>query len=129
MMAELTDYLENGLLDHFLNTSAYTPTACYLALHTTVCSDSTPGTEVAGNGYARQLCVFNAASGGSAGNAAQEEFAASGGNFGTVVATSLYNALTVGNQLVFDNDFADTAVNDGQTLRFAATTGIIISLD
>ena len=129
-MTELTDYLCNGLLDHFLNTSAYTQTDAHLALHTTVNSDSTPGTEESGTGYARQLTAFNAASGEAAGNVSQEEFTAGAADWGAnEVSTALWDATSGGNQMCYDNDFTDTPVGNGQTLRFAATTGIIISLD
>jgi hypothetical protein len=128
-MTEFTDYLENKVLDHVFRNIAYTaPTNVYLALYTTNCTDAARGTEVSAGGYARQLCAFNAASAGSIGNTAQESFTASGANYGTVVCTGLEDALTVGNQLAFDTDFVDTAVNDGDTLQFAATTGITVTL-
>lgn len=119
-MSEFTDYLENKILDHVFKNTAYTaPTTIYLALYTTVCSDSARGTEVSGSGYARQAVAFGTASGGTISNTAVEQFTASGGNFGTVVAVGLEDAATAGNQLCYDNDFTDTAVNDGQTLEFA----------
>lgn len=116
-MAEFTDFLENELLDHVFAASAYTsPTSILLALFTTTNSDSTPGTEVTGGGYARQTTAFGTASGGTISNTAIEAFTASGANYGTVVSTALYDQGT--NQLCFDNDFSDTAVNDGDTLQF-----------
>ena len=128
-MTEFTDYLELKLLDHAFRNTAYTPPAnVYLALYTTVCTDAARGTEVSTGGYARQLCAFNAAASGQITNAAQEQFIASGANYGTVVCTGIEDALTVGNQMTFDPDFADTPVNDGDTLQFAATTGVVITL-
>lgn len=128
-MTEFTDYLELKILDHvFRNTSYTPPTNVYASLFTTTCSDAARGTEVSTGGYARQLCAFNAAASGQITNTAQEQFTASGANFGTVVCLGLEDALTVGNQLAFDNDLPDTAVNDGDTLQFAATTGIVVTL-
>jgi hypothetical protein len=120
-MAEFTDFLENKILDHVFRNTTYTPAATvHLALFTTVCSDSARGTEVTGSGYARQPTAFGAAAGGAISNTAIEAFTASGGNFGTVVCTGIEDAVSAGNQLCFDNDFVDTAVNDGDTLQFAA---------
>lgn len=120
-MAEFSDYLENEILDHVFRNAAYTPVATvYLSLHTTVSSDSAAGTEVSGSGYARQSITFNAASGGVIDNSNVVSFTASGGNFGTVVGVAIFDALTVGNMLAFDNDMADVAVNDGDTLQFPA---------
>jgi hypothetical protein len=36
-----------------------------------------------------------------------------------VVCTGIEDASSVGNQLCFDNDYIDTAVNNGDTLQFA----------
>lgn len=129
-MTEFTDFLENKVLDHVFRNTTYTPaTTIHLALYTTNCSDSARGTEVSTGGYARQATAFNAASGGSIGNTSIEAFTASGANYGTVVCTGLEDALTTGNQLAYDTGFTDTAVNDGDTLQFAATTGIVVTLD
>lgn len=62
-MGSITDLLEDALLDHILENTAYTPVATlYMSLHT-----SSPGetgsvaAEVAGNGYARTAIAFSAA--------------------------------------------------------------------
>lgn len=119
-MSKLTDYLEDALLDHFLNNTAYTQTTVHLSLHTSTNSDSAAGTEVSGNNYSRQNTAFDAASGGSSSNTDAETFTASGGSWGTVVSVALYDASSGGNQLVYDNDFNDTAVDNGSTLTFDA---------
>ncbi len=119
-MAEFTDYLEVALLDHVFRNTSYTPAVTiYLSLHTATNSDSTPGTEVSTGGYARQATAFGAAAAGMISNSAIESFTATGANYGTVVSTALADASTAGNQLCFDNDFTDTAINDGNTLEFA----------
>lgn len=128
-MAEFTDFLENALLNHVFANAAYTaPTAIFLALHTTTNSDTTPGTEVSTGGYARQSTAFGTATAGTISNSAIESFTATGANYGTVVSTSLYSLVTGGNMLCFDNDFVDTAVNDGDTLQFGIGD-IDVSLD
>lgn len=121
-MAEFTDYLEDRILNHIFRATASTaPATVYLALHTAVNSDTTPGTAVTLGGYARQAITFSAPSpAGAITNSADVQFTASGAAYGTVVSTSIYDALTTGNQLCFDNDFTDTAVADGETLKFVA---------
>ena len=50
----LTDYAENKLVDAVFRGQALgAPATFYVALFTTACSDSAPGTEVSGGSYAR----------------------------------------------------------------------------
>ena len=119
-MSEMSDFLENALLDHALGTSALSaPTNVYLALFTSDPTDDGSGTEVSGNGYARQLMVMGSASGGIASNTAAESFTASGGNFGVVTHAAIFDALTAGNLLFHTPLDASETVNDGGTLTFA----------
>ena len=55
------------------------PSNVYVALFTTDPTDAGSGTEVSGNGYARQSATFSSASGGSTSNSSAIEFTASGG--------------------------------------------------
>lgn len=53
-MANATNTLETNILTHLLRTSSWTkPSALYLALFTSACSDTALGTEVSGGSYAR----------------------------------------------------------------------------
>lgn len=56
MADNMSDYLENALLDMVLNNASWTAlTSVYVALYTTAPTDSTAGTEVTNaNGYQRQ---------------------------------------------------------------------------
>ena len=64
-MAELSDYLEDKLLDHVLRGTSYTsPTTVYVGLYTTDPGDDNSGTEVSGGSYARQVLSVTTASGG-----------------------------------------------------------------
>lgn len=120
-MAALSDYAENELLDHLLGTGAFTaPSAVYLALFTAAPSDSGGGTEVSGNGYARQEVAFDAAASGSAASSAVEVFTASGGNWGTITHFGIFDAVTSGNLLVHGALTASRVINDGDELRIAA---------
>jgi hypothetical protein len=62
-MGSITNLLEDALLDHILENSAYTPGATlYMSLHTVdPGEDAQVGNEVAGNGYARTVIAFSAA--------------------------------------------------------------------
>lgn len=117
-MSSFSDYLEDELLDHVFRNAAFTsPSAVYLALFTVAPTDAGGGTEVSGNGYARQAITFGASSGGAIANTAAVEFTASGGNFGDVVAVGVFDALTTGNMLAWDG-ITTATINDGDTLSF-----------
>lgn len=119
-----SNYLEDALLDHSLGTTAYTaPSAVYLALFTSDPADDASGTELSGNGYARESVSFNASSSGSAtGPTSATEFSASGGDFGTVTHFALFDALTGGNMLFYGSLTSSKTITDGDTLRFAVSS-------
>jgi hypothetical protein len=120
-MSAKSDYLELKVLDHFLGTaSTSAPSAVYLALHTADPTDAGTGTEVSGNGYARQAITFAAASSGSSASSSAEEFTASGGAFGTVTHFGIWDASTSGNLLYHGALTASKTIADGDTLRFAS---------
>jgi hypothetical protein len=118
-MSSFTDYLENAVLNYvFRNTGTPTSTSVYLGLFTVAPTDAGGGTEVSGAGYARQVTVFDAAASGAITNTAAESFTASGGSFGTVVAVGIFDAVTAGNLIAWD-DITSAVVGDGTTLNFA----------
>lgn len=121
-MSALSDYAEKLLLDWLMTTgSATRPTAWYVALYTAAPSDSGGGTEVSGNGYARQSVTFNAAStpAGTTDNSGAVTFTASGGNWGTITHIGIFDALTTGNLLWHGSMTASKIIADGDTLEFA----------
>lgn len=119
MPGNLSNYLENKLLDHFLATTTYTkPTNVYVGLYTVAPTDSTAGTEVVGGSYARQLATFTAASAGATSNSANLDF--TGMPACTVVAIGISDALTTGNLLVWGTLTANKTLDAGDTLRIAA---------
>lgn len=115
-MTTMTDYLENALISHVLRNSAYTsPSAVYLGLLSTVPTDSTAGTELSGNGYARQSLTFAAPSAGTTSTSAAVTFTASGGDWSRAFAVGIYDASTSGN-LLFYKTIAGKVVKNGETL-------------
>ena len=131
MAGNLSDYLENKLLDHFLGTTAYTmPTTVYVGLYTVAPSDTgtgtTGGTQVTGGSYARQTAVFSAAASGTTSNTANIDFA--GMPAATTVAIGVFDALTSGNLLLWGTLTANKTTDAGDTLRIA-TGDLDISID
>ena len=119
-MSSFSNYLVNKLLDHVFNGVAYTPpSAVYLALYTVAPTDAGGGTEVSGAGYARLEVDFTAAASQAIENSADLTFTASGGNFGEVVAVGIFDALTGGNLLSWD-EITPATINDTDDLNFPA---------
>jgi hypothetical protein len=118
MAGNLSDYLENKLLDHFLSTTSYTmPADVYVALYTVAPNDAGGGTEVTGGSYARQTATFDAASSGATQNSANIDFTNMPSC--TVVAIGVHDALTSGNLLVHGTLTANKTLDAGDTLRIA----------
>jgi len=121
-MAALSDHAEALLLDWLMtNGSATRPTAWYVALYTVAPSDSGGGTEVSGNGYAREAVTFAAATspGGTTSNTNAVSFTASGGNWGSITHIGIHDAVSGGNLLWHGAMTASKTVNDGDTLEFS----------
>lgn len=119
-MSSFTNYLENAVLNHvFLNTPLTSPSGVYLGLFTVAPTDAGGGTEVAGNGYAREAVTYGAPSGGTIANTTTASFTASGGAFGDIVAIGVFDAATGGNMLYWDT-ITPATVNDTDTLNFEA---------
>ena len=127
MAGNLTNYLENKLLDHFLGTTAYTmPNPVYVGLFTVAPGDAGGGTEVTGGSYARQTAAFTAASSGATSNSANIDF--TGMPAATTVAIALFDASTSGNMLVHGTLTTNKQTDAGDTLRIA-TGDLDISID
>lgn len=99
-MAEISNYLENALINVTLRATSYTaPTTVYVALYTTDPTDADTGTEVTGGSYARTAVTFAAPSNGVSLNSADVTFPTATASFGTVTHIGLRDALTAGNLL------------------------------
>jgi hypothetical protein len=127
MAGNLTNYLENKLIDHFLGTTSYTmPADVYVALFTVAPSDAAGGTEVTGGSYARQIATFTAASSGATSNDSNIDF--TGMPAATTVAIGIFDALTTGNMLLYGTLTTNKTTDAGDTLRIA-TGDLDISID
>jgi len=126
----ISDYLANALLDFVFRNQTYTSPSTYVALTTSTVSDSDTGSTISeplGNGYSRVLVnpsggsspAWGTVSNGTIENVDNIDVGpASGGSWGTIVATALVDASSGGNVLFYDNNVADQEVGDGDTYRF-----------
>lgn len=119
-MAEMSNYLEDALINATLRNTAYTsPTTVYLALYTTDPTDADTGTEVSGNGYARQSITFGAPSNGVSSNTAAIEFPQATGSWGTVAYIGIRDASSAGNLLYHTALDASKTIATGDVFRVA----------
>lgn len=119
-MAEMSNYLENALINATLRNTSYTsPATVYLGLYTSDPTDADTGTEVSGNGYVRQAITFGAPSNGVSTNSAAIEFPQATGSWGTVAYVGIRDASTSGNLLFHSPLDASKAIATGDVFRIA----------
>ena len=119
-MAELSNYLENALINVTLRATSYTaPTTVYLALYTSDPTDADTGSEVSGTSYARQSITFGAPSNGVSTNSAAIEFPQATGSWGTVGWIGIMDALTTGNLLYHTPLDASKTIASGDIFKIA----------
>lgn len=119
-MAEMSNYLENALVNATLRNTAYTsPSTVYLALYTSDPTDADSGTECSGTSYARQSITFGAPSNGVTTNSAAIEFPQAGGAWGTISHIGIRDASTSGNLLYHTPLDASKTIATGDVFRVA----------
>jgi len=119
-MAEMSNYLENALVNATLRNTSYTsPATVYVALYTTDPTDADTGTEVSGNGYARQSVTFSSPSNGATSNSGAVEFPQATGSWGTVAYIGLRDASSGGNLLYHTALDASKTIATGDVFRIA----------
>ena len=104
----MSDYLEDLIRGWFKGSAfATAPTNTYIGLFTAAPSDSGGGTEVSGNAYARQAIAAAAWTSGAAGSGQIQNTnaitfpAANPSGWGTVTHFGVFDAVTVGNLLMW----------------------------
>jgi hypothetical protein len=121
-MAEMSNYLENALINVTLRATSYTaPTTVYVALYTTDPTDADVGTEVTGGSYARTAVTFAAPSNGVSLNSADVTFPTCTAGWGTVTHIGLRDASVAGNLLYHTPLDASKTIDLGDI--FKITTG------
>jgi hypothetical protein len=128
-MAELSNYLENKLLDHVLRNVSYTsPTTVYVGLFTTDPTDGNTGSEVSGGSYARQILSVTTATGGIVTSSADVTFPQATGSWGTVSHIGLLDALSSGNLLMHTPLTTSRLIESGDILKIS-TGNLTAALD
>ncbi len=119
-MAEMSNYLENALINATLRNTSYTsPSTVYVGLFTTDPTDAGTGTEVSGGSYARVAVTFGAPSNGVSTNSGAVEFAQATGSWGTVTHIGILDALTTGNLLYHTALDVSKAIDTGDIFKIA----------
>jgi len=99
-MAEMSNFLENALINATLRATTYTSVATvYVSLWTSDPTDAGSGTEVSGGSYARTAVTFGAPSNGVTTNSADVTFPTATASWGTVGWIGINDASTAGNLL------------------------------
>lgn len=102
-MSDMTDFLEDAVLENVLNNAANpASTSVFIALFTAAPSDTGGGTEVATGSYARVSMTGGFTVAGTATraeNTAAVIFPTATADWGTVTHVGIFDALTVGNLL------------------------------
>lgn len=131
MAGNFSNYLEEQLLNHIFGVTTFSKPTLYLALFTSATDDAAGGTEVSGNAYVRLPITFAAAA-NPAGTIANDILAtfplATPSGWGTITDFAIYDALTVGNRLVYGPLSASKAVGAGDRIEFAIGA-LVITLD
>lgn len=119
-MAEISNFLENALINATLRNTSYTsPSVVYLGLYTSDPTDADTGTEVSGGSYARKAITFGAPSNGVTTNTAAIEFPQATANWGTVGWIGIEDALTGGNLLYHSPLDASKTIQTGDIFKIA----------
>lgn len=119
-MAEMSNYLENALINATLRNTSYTsPATVYVGLYTSDPTDANTGTEVSGGSYARTAVTFGAPSDGVSTNSAAVEFPQATGSWGTVGWIGLLDASTSGNLLYHTALDASKPIASGDIFKIA----------
>ena len=115
-----TNFLETEILDHVFGGNAYTaPVTLYTGLYTAAPSDTGGGTELSGNGYARQATAFTV-TGNTASNTSAEEWATATGSWGTITHVGVFDASTGGNLMAYGTLTASKTIATGDVFRIPA---------
>jgi len=121
-MAEMSNYLENALINATLRNTSYTsPTTVYVGLYTSDPGEGNTGTEVSGGSYARTSVTFGAPSNGVSTNSASVTFPTATGTWGTVTHVGILDASTSGNLLYYTALDASKSIASGDV--FTISTG------
>jgi hypothetical protein len=122
-MAEMSNYLENAMLNATLNNTAFTTVATpYISLHTADPTDDGSGAEVSGGSYARTSASFATAAGtsGSIATDADVTFPTATDGWGTVTHIGIWDASSSGNLLYHTALDASKTIDSGDIFKITS---------
>lgn len=120
-MAEMSNYLENALINATLRNTSYTsPATVYVGLYTTDPGEGNTGTEVSGGSYARTAVTFGSPSNGVTTNSGAVTFPTATGTWGTVTHIGILDASTSGNLLYYTPLDASKSIASGDVFTISA---------
>lgn len=113
--------LANQLLNATLGNVTYTsPASVYASLYSTAPTANTSGTELTGNGYARQVTTFSSAANSITNSNVTVTFGpCTGNNWPTVTAVGITDASTAGNIMYFST-VVNRNISVGDSLVFGS---------
>tara|TARA_R110002126_G_scaffold94026_1_gene222405 strand:+ start:600 stop:986 length:387 start_codon:yes stop_codon:yes gene_type:complete len=119
-MAEMSNFLENALINATLRNTTYTSVATvYVSLWTSDPTDAGSGTEVSGGSYARTAVTFGAPSDGASLNSADVTFPTATASWGTVGWIGINDAATSGNLLYHTALDTAKAIDSGDIFKIS----------
>ena len=119
-MAEISNYLENAIINATLRNTTYTsPATVYVSLWTSDPTDAGDGTEVSGGSYARTSVTFGAPSGGVSTNSAAVEFPQATASWGTIGWIGINDNSTGGNLLYHTALDTSKTIDSGDIFKIA----------
>lgn len=137
-MSQMSDYLENKLVDHIFRATAYTAGASiYVSLHTANPTDAASGTEASGGSYARAPLApsttnwtntqasgsgASTGTGGTTTNNAIISFPTPSATWGTVTHFGIWDAITTGNMICYGALTTSKTINTSDVVTFPVGT-------
>jgi hypothetical protein len=119
-MAEMSNFLENALINATLRNTTYTSVATvYVSLWTSDPTDAGSGTEVSGGSYARTAVTFGAPSNGVTTNSADVTFPTATGSWGVVGWIGINDAATSGNLLYHSPLDTSKTIDSGDIFKIS----------
>lgn len=120
-MAEISNYLENAIINATLRNTTYTsPATVYVSLWTSDPTDAGSGTEVSGGSYARTSVTFGAPSNGVSTNSAAVEFPQATASWGTIGWIGINDASSSGNLLYHTALDTSKTIDSGDIFKIAS---------
>ena len=119
-MAEMSNFLEDALINATLRATTYTSVATvYVSLWTSDPTDAGSGTEVSGGSYARTAVTFGAPSNGVTTNDADVTFPTATASWGVVGWIGINDAATSGNLLYHSPLDTSKTIDSGDIFKIS----------